>query len=1378
MGFSLNDKTPRHSRPKRALTEVAALIVGFSIIGGWIVETPAEAETSEIELSADSFFTVGGGGQTVGILDHADGPDFTLTDAEQDRSGAVWYKNRIDLSENFHLKAEIYLGDNRASGADGIAFVIQGESGAQLSHGGGLGYGGFSNVFAVEFDTNQNNDLGDPPSDHWGMIKKGAVSFDPANSGTHASNHSQFGVAATRKDNVNATTFSTADLTNSKVRAVEFIWTASTQSMEAKFDINDNWTYEDNEIITATGLGLHGSDSLFGDDNVYLGFTASTGFFTNLQKVRFFSDSTGTNSKMHQDPMLIASERTNTDPQLDSVPEQTQQIALANGTQSFSYTLSDDSTVQNQWQIEVASSNTSVATAGGSFSSDTAASITVNPLSAGGSTITATFTDADGKTVQDTFDLTVSRNTLSSSFDNSTFFDPEGNLPLTLSEESSPVSGKNLRLYESDGTLVATVAAENLTENSSTSFTVEFPSDLDLNTSYYLHVDAGAFESDDANPVPSTAITDSTTINFKTSKVFQTDLELALDAAVSDSYNPSTSGSTWSDLTENNNDLSLINAPSHSNTGIRSFSFDSANTQYGEFAANDLLDESEYTKLMWIKPNVGSANHLFSSSGTDAHNFWANADAGTDSTCTRTGDKLGAAHEGENGLSTVKSSSCLKSNIWNMVAVTFDSDPSSPTNGWRLYANDSQVGSNTGDITVPDTSSPYTTQIGAYAGADTFDGEIAEVYLYNRALTSTEILSIFNASKDNFEFSLDTVSFDPNGGTVSVLNLKEDATTGTVTLPTATKTGSVLRGWFDAATGGTKIGGAGASYTPPSTLTLFAQWGGTVTYDAGGGTVSPTSATYTDSALTLPTPTKDDSAFLGWYDAATGGSRIGGAGDTYTPSSSLTLYAQWEDSFTVTYDAGGGTVTPGSSDYKPSTGALTLPTPTKSDSAFLGWYDAATDGSRIGGAGDTYTPPSSLTLYALWEDSFTVTYDAGGGAVTPGSSDYKPSTGALTLPTPNRDNYVFDGWFSAATGGSKIGDAGASYTPGSTGTIHARWTQASLAGLDDSDLTEVLSYTVVAGTSLSNTLTLGSSSVTLNVPADAFDAGVVLKVYSVANNDRAEALLADETDFVNSFVVAWTDTDTTVPVANSPLTLTVVDSSIRTGAKVYSIVGDQSTVLATATQNGTVAISFTADPLIAIANPEAEPEPSGGSDSGGSGGGSGGISPSPTPITTRTPVLDEDQLIEIENTSQETILITGENLQLVESVSHQGQELQFEVSQTGRQITVTLHHSSPGEIMLELVSGAETMEQMVTVKETVNPSIVNAGTFKGVVAIYAKNYEGQRLSAKVGKDWVIVDSLDDRFVRIVERVRWVGHDLSVRIFINRQLVRTVDLTTM
>jgi hypothetical protein len=71
---------------------------------------------------------------------------------------------------------------------------------------------------------------------------------------------------------------------------------------------------------------------------------------------------------------------------------------------------------------------------------------------------------------------------------------------------------------------------------------------------------------------------------------------------------------------------------------------------------------------------------------------------------------------------------------------------------------------------------------------------------------------------------------------------------------------------------------------------------------------------------------------------------------------------------------------------------------------------------------------------------------------------------------------------------------------------------------------------------------------------------------------------------------------------------------------------------------------------------------------------------------------------------------------------------------------------------------------------------VNAGSFKGYVAIYAKGYEGQRLSAKVGKDWVVIPALGSNYERVVELVG-PGVDVTVRIYIDRVLVDTISLTT-
>lgn len=72
----------------------------------------------------------------------------------------------------------------------------------------------------------------------------------------------------------------------------------------------------------------------------------------------------------------------------------------------------------------------------------------------------------------------------------------------------------------------------------------------------------------------------------------------------------------------------------------------------------------------------------------------------------------------------------------------------------------------------------------------------------------------------------------------------------------------------------------------------------TVTFEAHGD-ADPTPLQGTPS-VTLPTPTNGTASFTGWFDAETGGNKIGDAGETYTPTADITLHAQWE---TVSTDA-------------------------------------------------------------------------------------------------------------------------------------------------------------------------------------------------------------------------------------------------------------------------------------------------------------------------------------------------------------------------------------------------------------------------------------------------------------------------------------------
>ena len=85
---------------------------------------------------------------------------------------------------------------------------------------------------------------------------------------------------------------------------------------------------------------------------------------------------------------------------------------------------------------------------------------------------------------------------------------------------------------------------------------------------------------------------------------------------------------------------------------------------------------------------------------------------------------------------------------------------------------------------------------------------------------------------------------------------------------------------------------------------------------------------------------------------------------------------------------------------------------------------------------------ADITLYAQWTaKKITITWDANGGSVTPTSSTYTYNGATITPPTPTRANYIFNGWFTAATDGTKITEVGTNNKPTEDVTYYAQWTE-------------------------------------------------------------------------------------------------------------------------------------------------------------------------------------------------------------------------------------------------------------------------------------------------------------------------------------------------
>ena len=119
------------------------------------------------------------------------------------------------------------------------------------------------------------------------------------------------------------------------------------------------------------------------------------------------------------------------------------------------------------------------------------------------------------------------------------------------------------------------------------------------------------------------------------------------------------------------------------------------------------------------------------------------------------------------------------------------------------------------------------------------------------------------------------VTFNPNGGTVSEPKRRILIGDPVGTLPTPTREGYVFNGWFTLSEGGDQID---ATTIITADVEYFAQWekAKVVTFSPNGGTVSePTRSIISGNPIgTLPTPTRDGYAFIGWFTLSDGGDQI------------------------------------------------------------------------------------------------------------------------------------------------------------------------------------------------------------------------------------------------------------------------------------------------------------------------------------------------------------------------------------------------------------------------------------------------------------------------------------------------------------------------
>ena len=321
-----------------------------------------------------------------------------------------------------------------------------------------------------------------------------------------------------------------------------------------------------------------------------------------------------------------------------------------------------------------------------------------------------------------------------------------------------------------------------------------------------------------------------------------------------------------------------------------------------------------------------------------------------------------------------------------------------------------------------------------------------------------------------------------------------------------TKTGYHFVGWYDAATGGNKVTALanGIHASNHGVYNLYAHWEPNeyvITFDKQGGTGGTNTVTIVyNTTNPLPAVTAPDHAtkmFAGYY-TKTGGqgtqrltdapSWVNTTNTTFTGPT--VLYALWEEPtvyYNVTYNKGTAetgskpgaqkkwenrdlTLAVNSGNFaKASKSVTTNPftvnfdygravkgvtalktSKTVTTTYTMSGWSLTSGGAKAYNLGGTYTANADLNLFPFFTSADTTTETK---TITLPAITYTPAATECVTVTVN-------GWYTAATGGTKVGDPGATYTPTATTTLYARITTTPKTALikyvDSSTITRTL----------------------------------------------------------------------------------------------------------------------------------------------------------------------------------------------------------------------------------------------------------------------------------------------------------------------------------
>jgi uncharacterized repeat protein (TIGR02543 family) len=634
-----------------------------------------------------------------------------------------------------------------------------------------------------------------------------------------------------------------------------------------------------------------------------------------------------------------------------------------------------------------------------------------------------------------------------------------------------------------------------------------------------------------------------------------------------------------------------------------------------------------------------------------------------------------------------------------------------------------------------------------------------------------------------------TVSYNWNGGTgPSTQNRSFTFGTAAFALPSGaghSKDGYEFAGW-SLTDGGALVDDP---FTPASSVMLFAKWVPgefTLTFNTRGGTMDDLVRQVANdgSSINLPTPTRAGFKFDGWFEDAATTRKLGNGNASYTPNATRTLQAKWVQNslwginpahlnVLTTINVTGSHTWSGSHSLSGTGAALSIPDgalpngtqvkvqfvddltrPAGLINANYAYYTSVVL-SWLTGSGDSATVPDTAAgkpiQLVLTNPNIRVgskVFMILGGEVTEVAT--ATQNGTVTIEVTTDPEFVI-----AAT--TPTAPTGVTATAGDT-QVTVSWTASSSGGSD------ITGYTVTANPGGATCQTVTTSCVVTGLTNGTAYTFTVTATNSVGTS-TASAASSPVTPSPTQYVLTFNSNGgSNVASANFIAGGTVQEPTDPTRSG-YTFAGWTTTVDDEATL-----VTFPYDPGVTanvtlyalwtqvVAGPT-------------------DVGSSSTPSTPRPSVSGVTGSNQI--AINENVRLEGAGFNTVKSVLVDGFEASF-FANSSTLITIRIPIGvEPGDVRVTLIGdfGQISYNNLfeVVALEIEQDTKVTVGTFLGYAAVYTKNFEGQRLSMKVGDKWRVVPRLGADYTRNLTKVG-VGKTTTVMVYINRKLVRVEQLT--